>query len=119
VRAPARPSADNHRAVAEPLAADLEERVRAVLDRRLVSEAELRKLFEEGHACALILGGLLDRCERELSVLAADPDSSLADVADAVRAVNELRPQLDDLHGLLARLEERARELRAAWLAPP
>ncbi|SRR5581483_10528986 len=103
--------------MAGTLAADLKDRVRAVLDRQLVSEAELRKLFEDGHACALILAGLLDRCEDELAVLAADPDSSLADVADAVRTVNELRPELDELGALLAQLEGRAREIRAAWLS--
>jgi hypothetical protein len=105
--------------MADTLASDLKGRVRAVLDRQLVSEAELRKLFEDGRACVLILSGLLESCERTLSRLAADPDSSLADAADAVRAANELRPDLDELHALLAALEERAREVRAAWLSAP
>ncbi len=33
----------------------VKERLRAVVDGRPVTEAELRKLFEEGQACALIL----------------------------------------------------------------
>jgi hypothetical protein len=33
--------------------------------------------------------------------------------------VNDLRPELNELHALLAQLQERAREFRAAWLAVP
>ena len=47
---------------------------------------------------------------------AADPASSLAEVAAAVRTVNELRPDLDELRALLAEVEGRAREFRASWL---
>jgi hypothetical protein len=104
--------------MAETLDSALKERLRAVLDRQPqpVSEAELRKLFEEGRACTLILSGQLEGGERRLDELAADPASSLAEVATAVRTVNELRPDLDELRALLAELEGRAREFRAAWL---
>ena len=104
-------------AQAESLDAALKERLRAVLDHRPVTEAELRKLFEEGKACALILGGQLEKDERRLSRLAADPSASLAEIAETLRRVNELRPDLDELHGLLADLTARAREFRASWLS--
>ena len=49
--------------VAETLDSVLKERLRAVLDSRPVTEAQLRKLFEEGRACALILSGQLDKAD--------------------------------------------------------
>jgi hypothetical protein len=103
--------------VAETLESALKERLRAVLDSRPVTEAELRKLFEEGQACALILSGQLDKEERRLERLAADPAAALADMAAALRGVNELRPSLAELHELLAELTTRARAFRASWLA--
>jgi chromosome segregation ATPase len=101
----------------ETLDSALKERVRAVLDQRPTTEAELRKLSEEGRACALILTAQLERNERRLAELSSDPSSSLAEIAVALRRVNELRPDLDELQTLLAELEERAREFRAAWVS--
>jgi hypothetical protein len=103
--------------VAETLESALKERLRAVLDSQPVTEAELRRLFEEGRACALILSGWLEKEELRLARLAADPAAALADMADALRGVNELRPGLAELHELLAELNTRAREFRASWLA--
>lgn len=103
--------------MAETLESALKERLRAVLDSRPVTEAELRKLFEEGQACALIMSGQLDKEERRLTRLAADPAAALADMAAALRGVNELRPGLAELHELLAELTVRARKFRASWLA--
>jgi chromosome segregation ATPase len=94
----------------------LKERLRAVVDGQRVTEAELRKLMEEGGAWVRILRGQLKRSEQTLAELAADPASSLAEVADAFRRVNELQPDFDELQALLRALEERAREFRAAWL---
>jgi hypothetical protein len=104
--------------MAETLDSALKQRLRAVLDRQPqpVSEAELRKLFEDGRACTLILSGQLEGGEQQLDELAADPASSLADVAAALRTVNQLRPDLDELRTLLAELEGRAHEVRASWL---
>jgi hypothetical protein len=84
-----------------------------------VTEAELRRLAEEGRACELILGGQLQRSERRLEALSSDPASSLADIADALREVSELRPDLDELEALLGELQGRAREFRARWTASP
>jgi hypothetical protein len=95
----------------------LKDRLRSVLAGQPVTEAELRRLSEEGHACALILGGQLERSERRLEELAADPTSSLADIAGDLRHVNELRPDLSELHAMLAELEGRAREFRASWVS--
>jgi len=105
--------------VTETLDSALKERLRAVLEDDPVTEADLRKLFDEGHAFSLIIGGFLEQSERELAELSADPASSLAEIAAAFRRVNELRPDLDELEALLAELEAHARESRAAWLSTP
>jgi chromosome segregation ATPase len=97
----------------------LKERLRAVLRDESVTEAELRKLSEEGRACELILGGQLQRSEQRLEGLSSDPNSSLAEIADALREVNELRPDLDELEALLGDLQARAREFRARWVVRP
>jgi hypothetical protein len=103
--------------MAETLDSALKEQVREVLGRRPVTEAELRKLAEEGRACALILHAQLDRRERRLAELTADPTSSLSEIATAFQRVNELRPQVEELDTLLDGLQSRAREVRAAWLS--
>jgi chromosome segregation ATPase len=104
--------------VADSLDSALKERLRAVLDRQPVTEAELRKLAEEGRAYALILGAQLERGERRLGELSSDPGSSLSEIAATLRDLNELRPDLEELEGLLEELEGRARAFRAAWLSP-
>jgi hypothetical protein len=103
--------------VGETLDSALKVRLRAVLEDGRVTEAELRKLFEEGRACELILSGQLEREEGRLVRLAAEPDSEFAEMADALRRVGELRPDLADLHALLDDLEARAREFRASWVS--
>jgi hypothetical protein len=103
--------------VAEALDFALKARVRAVLDGRSVTESELRRLTEEGEACARILDARLERSERRLAALSSDPASSLAEIAAEVRAADDLRPDLDELHRLLGELGELARAFRASWLA--
>ena len=103
--------------MAETLDSALKERVRAVLGAKPVTEAELRKLSEEGRACELIVSAQLERAERTLSQLAADPASSLGEIAATLRDVNELRPDLEELQSLLGELGERARAFRASWLS--
>jgi chromosome segregation ATPase len=105
--------------VARTLDSALKERLRGVLDSQPVTEAELRKLNEEGRACVLILSAQLERSEQKLAHLASDPASSLAEIADTFRRVNELRPDLAELQELLDELQGRAREFRAAWVQTP
>ena|SRR5205823_3376312 len=104
-------------AVNEALDAVVKERVRAVLDDQPVTEAQLRKLLEEGRACALILHARVEQNEQRLAALAADPASSLAESAAAFRELGEVRPDLDELETMLAALEERARQFRSSWLS--
>jgi hypothetical protein len=103
--------------VTETLDGTLKERLRDVLGRRTVTEAMLRKLSEDGAACTLILDARLARSEQRLSELSVDPQSSLAEIAAEARTINDLRPDLEELHELLAALDVHARELRAAWLS--
>jgi hypothetical protein len=94
----------------------LHDRLRAVLDREPVTEAELRKLTEEGRASALLARAELRKAEQRLDELADDPSSSLSDVAVTLREVQELRPALDELDAMLAELHSRAREFRRSWV---
>ena len=103
--------------MAKTLDSDLKERLRAVLGDRRVTEADLRRLAEEGRACALILRAQLAKREQALAALSADPASSLSDIAEALREVNHLRPDLAELEALLDSLEERARQVRLAWVS--
>jgi hypothetical protein len=98
----------------------VKERIRKVLEdpQRRVTEAELRKLSEEGRACTLILGAELERLEHRLAELDRDPDSSLGAIADAFRRVHDFRVHLEELDGLLSALEARAREVRTSWMLP-
>jgi chromosome segregation ATPase len=92
-------------------------RIRAVLDRRRVTEVELRRLAEEGRACVRILDAQLANSERRLAELASDRESSLAEMAAALRDVSELRPEIEELDRALEELDARAHELRAGWLS--
>jgi hypothetical protein len=99
------------------LDAALKTRLRAVIESdRLVTEAEIRKLADEGRACSLMLGAALKRGEDRLAELDADPGSSLVEIAETFRDVSDLRRDLGELQALLADLEEQARAARAAWL---
>jgi hypothetical protein len=102
--------------MSQPLDTALKERLKVVLDGGPVTEAELRKLVEEGQACALIMSAQLEHREQRLSELSADPTSSIAELASTMREVNELRPELDRLQSLLEQLDARAREFRTSWL---
>ena len=96
---------------------DLRERVRDVLDepQSPVTEAELRKLLDEGRACRLLLGAELERLEQRLGKADGDPHSSLGEIAGAYRRVHDFREHVEELDGLMAALEDRAREVRSSW----
>jgi hypothetical protein len=104
--------------MAQELDSAFKTRARSVLEGEGVTEAALRHLLEEGDACARLLVAELERTETELARRAADPTTSIAELATTVRRVNQLRPSLADLHDLLEALDERAREVRASWAAP-
>jgi len=106
--------------MAEPwleLDAVLRERLRDVLQEppRPLTESELRSLLEEGRACMLILKGELDRLERRLAQLDADPDTSFSALTDAFRRVSEFRGHMEELGALLSALDARAHEVRSSW----
>jgi hypothetical protein len=105
---------------AEPwLALDsaLKSRLRAALEKdRPIAESELRRLTEEGQACSLMLGTALERGEKRLRELDADPGSPIVDIAATFRDVSALRRDLGELDTLLLELQEQARAARAAWL---
>jgi hypothetical protein len=96
----------------------LRARLRAVLEEpeRPVTEAELRKLSEDGHAYTLILGAELGRLEARLAELDDDPGTSLGAIGGAFRRVHHFRTHLDELEQLLSALDGRAREMRTSWL---
>jgi hypothetical protein len=93
------------------------DRLRAVLERRPVTEAELRKLTEEGRAWALLVNAQLERSKQRLDELAGDPDTPITELAGALREVHQLGPELDEVHELLAALQNRAREFRQTWVS--
>jgi hypothetical protein len=99
------------------LDADLRERLRDVLaePRRPVTEAELRKLSDEGRTCRLLLGAELERLERRLGKADSNPHSSLGEIAEAYRRAHAFRAHVEELDGLMAALDDRAREARSSW----
>jgi chromosome segregation ATPase len=103
-------------ALVQALALPLTQRLRRVLDDEPATEAELRSLSEQADAWARTLQAQIQSCERRLRELTADPATPLAEIAGELRRVESLRPELDELHGLLDELETRARELRTGWL---
>jgi hypothetical protein len=91
-------------------------RLRDVLDRGDTTEADLRELMDESAALVRELRGQIRVGERRLRVLNADPASPISDIADELRRVETLRPRLREARELSRRLDDRARELRTAWL---
>lgn len=106
-----------HGRVAETLDFALLSRLRAVVGEEPATEAELRALLEQGDAWERTLRGQLGAAERRLERLVARPNASLQLIASELRRVDGLRPQLEELRGLLVDLEERARTLRTEWLS--
>lgn len=96
----------------------LKERIRVVVEdpERLVTEAELRKLSEEGQAWTRILGAELKRLELRLAELDADPSTPFSAIAPAFRHVHDFRSHVAELQGLLSVLDDRARKVRTSRL---
>jgi hypothetical protein len=80
-----------------------------------LTEAEVRKLDNDGQACNRLLHAELERLEARLAVLDADPEASLGAIADAFRRVNGFRAHVEELDDLLAEFDDRAREVRTSW----
>jgi hypothetical protein len=96
----------------------LKERIRTVLENpgRLVTEAELRKLSDEGRGLSRILRAELRRLEHRLGELDADPVSSLSAIGPTFRRVHDFREHIAELDELLSALDDRAREVRTSRL---
>jgi len=93
------------------------QQLRDVLGDQPVTEAELRTLSERADGWARTLEGQIHASERRLRDFAADPASSLAEIAAELRRVEALGPELAEVRSLLDGLEQRAHRLRSAWLA--
>lgn len=90
-------------------------RLREVADDTPATESELRVLAEQADGWARALTGQIEASERRLRKL-SEADADLADLADELRRLETLHPQLDEVRFLLAALDARARELRTSWL---
>lgn len=102
--------------VAETLDSALTARLRETLAGGTVTETDLRELSAQGDGWARTLRGQLRASERRLRALNADSGSPIAEIAEELRRIETLRPQLTELRRLLADLDARGRELRTAWL---
>jgi hypothetical protein len=103
-------------AFARTLDSALTARLREVVGGGSVTEAELRDLAEQADGWARSLDGQIWAGERRLAKLSANQSGSMVEIADELRRVERLRPQAAEVRSLLAELEDRARELRVAWL---
>jgi hypothetical protein len=91
-------------------------RLREVLAGAPASEVELRRLSEQTDAWARTLAGQIAASETRLAALETDSASSLAEMADELRRIELLRPELRELQARIEELGVRARELRTGWL---
>ena len=91
-------------------------RLREVLSRGVATETELRELSDQAGGWERSLQAQLRAGERRLAKLTAEPSAPITDIAEELRRVEALRSELEEVHELLAELEQRARELRTAWL---
>jgi hypothetical protein len=92
------------------------ERLREVLADQPVTETELRGLIDQADGLVRTLGAHVAGSERRLNELSDDPESSLREIASELHRVELLRPRLEEARHLHTGLQQRARELRTAWL---
>ncbi len=104
-----------HDASAMPDAA-LVRRVREIVRGRATTEAELRKLRDRADALARVLQVQIEASERRIRRSNRTPGATIAEMASELRRAGELRPQLEELRSLTSQLDDRARQLRAAWI---
>jgi len=91
-------------------------RLRQVVGGRAASETELRMLADQADGWTRATEAQLLAAEERLAKLNGDPASPLAGIAAEVRRVEALSRELGQARRLRKGLEERARELRTAWL---
>lgn len=91
-------------------------RLREVLLGAPATELELRRLSEHADAWARTLQGQLHASEARLADLSDDASSPLSAMADELRRIEKLRPELRDVRCHIAELDGRSRELRRLWL---
>ncbi len=102
--------------MAHALDSRLTARLREVLARETLTETELRELSEQADGWARTLQAQIHAGERRLARLTADPESRITQIAEELRRVETLRPELEHVREILDELDTRARELRTAWL---
>lgn len=110
------PPPRHRQALAERLDSTLSARLRQTVARGRLTETELRELSAQADDLAGALRAQIRASERRLRRLTADDTSGVAEIADELRRVESLRPQLGQVEELVADLEQTARELRTAWL---
>jgi hypothetical protein len=91
--------------------------LRAVVRGAPTTESELGTLWGEADGWRRALQAQIDGSERRLQGLADDAAPQLAEVTAELRRLDRLHPLLEDVTGLLTDLEQRARQLRATWIA--
>ena len=102
--------------LAEALDSTLGARLREIAGRESLTESELRELTLQADGWARALRAQIRASERRLRRLTADSSSGFAELADELRRVEALRPQLEEADTLVDELEQTARALRTAWL---
>jgi hypothetical protein len=91
-------------------------RLREVLIRDDMTEADLRELTDEVAGWVRLLRAQVRSSERRLRSLNADAASPISEIADELRRLEILRPRLREARELAGKLDDRARELRTGWL---
>ena len=102
--------------MAERLDLTLTARLRKIVDRGGLTETELRELTTQADGWTRVLRGQIGESERQLARLTADEGSGVTELADELRRLETLKPQLEQTESLAEELETKARELRTAWL---
>jgi phage-related minor tail protein len=103
-------------ALADRIDSTLSSRLRRIVAEGRLTESELRELTTRADGWARALRAQIRASERRIRRLTTDAATGVAEVADELRRLDELKPQLADMEALLADLETKARELRTAWL---
>ncbi len=102
--------------MAERLDYRLTRRLREIVARDSLTESELREAMTSADGWVRALRAQIRASEQRLRRLHADETSGVSEIADELRRLETLKPQLEEAESLAARLETMARELRTAWL---